>query len=308
MQDYTPNDFTAFTRIPNTLLDIALPKLGYAELKIILVIIRKTIGWNKRRDQISLSQFEELTGLTRRNVSRAIVRLRDAGLIRQYRVGQKSYFEVNIDAGIDASVEEIPDTASITKIPVLVSQGIQSSITGDTVLVSLRPPQKKERKKKEMKNSAVADAPAAPGKPKRKMEDANIPSGYGDLFVKIAAVCRIDPKIPKHAKQISNAAKYLANRNVTPDRIDAFSAWWRKNDFRGQRGEYTLPNYIAELWLQFEESQNAAASAPHDMRNRYAAPQMSKTGTVRRAQAFFSPEQRAKSEGDALRALEEDEF
>ena len=41
-------------------------------MQIILVIIRKTYGWNKKEDAISLSQFCLITGMKKPNVCRAI--------------------------------------------------------------------------------------------------------------------------------------------------------------------------------------------------------------------------------------------
>lgn len=44
---------------------------GY-QYRIIWCIFRKTYGWHKSTDKISLTQFEKMTGLKRRNVNRAI--------------------------------------------------------------------------------------------------------------------------------------------------------------------------------------------------------------------------------------------
>jgi DNA-binding transcriptional ArsR family regulator len=72
------------TKIPNLLLDSLLPTLTEAELKIILVIIRQTIGWidkytgsRKTRDRITQSQFVIKTGLSRRIISRTLKLLSD---------------------------------------------------------------------------------------------------------------------------------------------------------------------------------------------------------------------------------------
>jgi phage replication O-like protein O len=61
-----------YTKIPNVVIDILMRKLSGSELKIVLVVIRKTIGWGKKWDRISYSQFEDLTGMGLNTVIRAI--------------------------------------------------------------------------------------------------------------------------------------------------------------------------------------------------------------------------------------------
>ncbi len=72
-----PNYF----QCPNDLVDHWLPLLGEAEIKVLLLIIRKTFGWHKQRDRISLSQMQEFTGLNRTNASKAIQSLTDKGIV-----------------------------------------------------------------------------------------------------------------------------------------------------------------------------------------------------------------------------------
>ena len=51
------------------------------EWRVYLFIQRKTFGWNKKRDQISLTQFEDGIGLERRRVAESIKRLSDRNMI-----------------------------------------------------------------------------------------------------------------------------------------------------------------------------------------------------------------------------------
>ena len=77
-----------FTNVPNTVFDMYLKQLGYAELKVLLVIIRQTYGWKdtstgsyKRWDWISQQFFVRKTGLSGRAVSTAITKLISKHLI-----------------------------------------------------------------------------------------------------------------------------------------------------------------------------------------------------------------------------------
>lgn len=65
------------TQTPNCFFDYYLRILGHAELKITGAVIRHTYGWHEKdfRFELSLTDFEELTGLGRANVQRAVRRL-----------------------------------------------------------------------------------------------------------------------------------------------------------------------------------------------------------------------------------------
>jgi len=70
------------TNVPNIIFDTHLKHLGYAELKVLLVIIRQTYGWKDKRtntykkwDWISQQFFVKKTGLSARSVSTAIAKL-----------------------------------------------------------------------------------------------------------------------------------------------------------------------------------------------------------------------------------------
>jgi phage replication O-like protein O len=54
---------------------LARVRLSGEEVQVLWVILRKTYGWHKKEDAISLSQFSELTGLSRQHVLRAIKKL-----------------------------------------------------------------------------------------------------------------------------------------------------------------------------------------------------------------------------------------
>lgn len=77
------------TQTPNSLFDNHLSRLGCAELKVLLVIIRQTVGFlhpqdkfrRKDRDWISQRYFMQRAGLSGRAISSAIASLVSKGLI-----------------------------------------------------------------------------------------------------------------------------------------------------------------------------------------------------------------------------------
>ncbi|HEY5236135.1 MAG TPA: replication protein, partial [Rhabdochlamydiaceae bacterium] len=77
-----------YTQAPNELFDEWLPKLSFVELKVLMVIVRKTFGWHKVRDRISLSQLEKFTGAQRQAILSATKSLQNLGLINKIKVGE----------------------------------------------------------------------------------------------------------------------------------------------------------------------------------------------------------------------------
>ncbi|MCK5605691.1 replication protein, partial [Candidatus Pacearchaeota archaeon] len=65
--------------------------------QVLDVIIRKTYGWDKKRDGIPLSQFEQMTGIKRPNIVRAIKALEDKKIIRVIKKDNKYWNEYEIN-------------------------------------------------------------------------------------------------------------------------------------------------------------------------------------------------------------------
>jgi phage replication O-like protein O len=86
---YVPNS----TPVPDTLFDELLAELSGAELKIVLYIIRRTFGFKRQSDKISLNQLingittrdgrtlDRGTGLSRDSVTKAVRSLEEKGMI-----------------------------------------------------------------------------------------------------------------------------------------------------------------------------------------------------------------------------------
>ena len=77
-----------YTRIANELFDAVLKKLtSYRHIKVVLGILRKTYGYQKKEDDITISQLAELTGIHRNNVGAAIKDLEQMRVINPVRAG-----------------------------------------------------------------------------------------------------------------------------------------------------------------------------------------------------------------------------
>ena len=79
MSKFIPNSF----QVPNAFVDEVLDKISDSACKIYLVICRKTRGWNKEMDSISLTQFEEITGKSRPTIVKCLKELIKVGLVME---------------------------------------------------------------------------------------------------------------------------------------------------------------------------------------------------------------------------------
>jgi hypothetical protein len=76
------------TLVPNKLFDIHLKALSVKELKVLLVVVRQTLGWvdsngdRKKRDWMSQKFLANKTGLSPKSVSQGIGLLVSKRLIR----------------------------------------------------------------------------------------------------------------------------------------------------------------------------------------------------------------------------------
>ena len=112
-KENTITTFTGFkkpttTSVPDEIFDELLPDLTGAELKVLLYICRRTFGFKKDRDKISLNQIatgikrkdgttlDQGTGLSKRHVQRAVISLEQKNAIKTDRaIAEDGINEIN---------------------------------------------------------------------------------------------------------------------------------------------------------------------------------------------------------------------
>jgi phage replication O-like protein O len=82
------------TAVPNHILDDSLSMLKEVELKVLLVVIRQTIGWNKDQDWIATSQLCTKTGACRKAVLVAVKNLCKRNLISKRTLDGRTFFHL----------------------------------------------------------------------------------------------------------------------------------------------------------------------------------------------------------------------
>ncbi len=136
---------------PNDLVDHWLPQLGEAEVKVLLVVFRKTFGWHKEKDQISLSQFQTLTGLNRTNTCRAINSLIDKGILQKEIAGilgtERVFYSLVVEDSNNSYQYRSGTPPSTDAVPPLVPERYpQKKITKETT----------QKKQQQEKSAAVS--------------------------------------------------------------------------------------------------------------------------------------------------------
>ena len=126
------------TQVPNSFIDETMRELKGAEVKVFMIICRKTIGWHKETDSISVSQIMDFTGLSDGGAQAAIHSLEERELIIVDR-GKGG-------RGVGNSYTINFEETSLKSMPVSRETSTKSTPLSLVNLPKNDPPQKKEDK------------------------------------------------------------------------------------------------------------------------------------------------------------------
>ena len=108
---FIPNSFI----IPNSVVDELMADMSGIELKCYLFVVRKTKGWNKEYDAISLTQFVKFTGAGKTAVVDALKNLVELGLlVKKTGVRNTSVYAINSFGNQTSSESELVQKANST--------------------------------------------------------------------------------------------------------------------------------------------------------------------------------------------------
>ena len=110
--------------VANAFVDEAMNKISDASVKIYLLIIRKTRGWTKESDALSLRQLESLSRKSRPTVIKCLTELEEVGLIKKHH--QSKYGNVfspvdNYDIG---NIIKFPSKKVLVKTLILFKKEV----------------------------------------------------------------------------------------------------------------------------------------------------------------------------------------
>ncbi len=140
--------------IANELIEaLAKIRISGEEWQCLLVIIRKTYGWQKKSDFISLSQFAVMTSINRSNVCRALKRLLSKKIIYVVKKDTSSITKYSVNKDFDEWNPLSKKTQGVSKKirggVFFDNQGVSiKTHTIDTTTIDTTTKEKKKEKKK----------------------------------------------------------------------------------------------------------------------------------------------------------------
>jgi phage replication O-like protein O len=110
-----------YTQIPNVVLDELIYKLSMPEFKVLMFILRKTLGYHKKKDKLAISQIVKATGVSNRAVIDAVLQLSLFGVIEtKKKQGKITEIEVVFEDITGAPDAPVNIQTSAPEAPVLV--------------------------------------------------------------------------------------------------------------------------------------------------------------------------------------------
>jgi phage replication O-like protein O len=163
--------FPNTTQIPNEVFDTLLPHLSGGELKVLLYICRRTFGFRKDSDRISLTQIskgiitkagrvlDQGTGLSKRHVITALKTLEKKNIIKVSRmVDETGLHEVNTYSLNIRDTESGIGTKSPQGVVKPSSPGVVNTSSPGVVNPSAPTKQREQKKEEQKKDNDVAVA------------------------------------------------------------------------------------------------------------------------------------------------------
>jgi len=157
-----------YTKIANELLEaIAAIRIPGEAMQVLLVIIRKTYGYCKKKDAISLSQFVSATGMKKPNICRAVKKLLDMNIIKP--LSKKIIKIIEKDNAYISEYELNKDCASWKPLSkkITLSKKIKNVIEKDNLPLSKKIPTKETITKEKTNSNEIIEKPK-----KKKTPDA----------------------------------------------------------------------------------------------------------------------------------------
>lgn len=151
-----------YTQTPNDLFDKWLPHLGHAELKVLLVIMRKTFGWHKTHDVISTSQLAQYTGMLEETVIKAARSLQKKGVIKREVIGdngtQKTIYSLVVEEESNNSYPSVEPSRPLGLSPPVLTEAQKKDSLKETNQKKHhhQPPPEKKPEPPKLALSAVA--------------------------------------------------------------------------------------------------------------------------------------------------------
>ncbi len=256
-----------YTTVDHALHDFVMPAIAATSWKILSLIVRKTVGWNKDEDGISYSQLIKGTGIVSRTTIKkgldeldalGAILIRSAGKWTANRYRLNPNFEIILPSTEnvpDPSTENVPDP-STENVPTIERKKKKKTINQiDQDFAELFPDLVSEKAKR----------------PKQEKPDLSKAGREASIINAIANGAEmqigIEGAFYKHLRRSPNwnrsdygdAMQKLKLYKQRGQTIEMFAKWWFENDWRGKEGQSPTVEQVLEMWpAAFHELATAA--------------------------------------------------
>lgn len=183
-----PQTEDGFTRLANELLDAIIrfdfTKRQYA---VLLSVVRKTYGYNKKADALSIYQISVMTGIDRADTSRAVAELHAMNVLTKAETGRMAHGQIVPEISINKDYEtwltvgKSPSVVTDAKTPPVVKHHQwQNTTNTDGVLPT--PPVVKHHTHKDNYTKDIKDRGFDP---KKQLLEDGVDSEFVDAFLAI---------------------------------------------------------------------------------------------------------------------------
>jgi len=242
-----------FTRIHNSILEVlSRLQVSSLELRIVLFILRKTYGFGKKTDVISLSQFESC-GSDRRRIFDAVKKLIQLNIITRKKKGLQTY-EYGFNKYIEQWSPECFQPRRSGNGKNFKKKTVDVNDTGDGIDTS----DVNDIGTVDVNDNGTSDVNDTYKRKKETIKEKGQQKVFSDqqlYFGKLAEICKVDMKLKKG--QIAKTVKRLRDAGYTMDDLENFIPWWSSNDFRGRKGDPPTMAQLEEKIFQSKESNNS---------------------------------------------------
>ncbi|MFI0477760.1 MAG: replication protein [Candidatus Rhabdochlamydia sp.] len=238
MNNYIPNT----SSIPNILFDYWMNILTPAEFKVLMCIARKTYGWHKDVDRISISQIEKMTGLSRKGITKNLDSLLQYGLINKIKSktvdgdDAANQYEINVNCMGGGSELSSPGVVNSVHYGVVNSVHPQKKTYTKETIQNIIPPITPQISEKIPSESIAAKAARDENfSSKSKKEKPEFSPEVRDVANKMVnALVNVNPDwlVPKNLQPIlSEIAKMINEQKRDPLRILKVFKWAINDEF-----------------------------------------------------------------------------
>ena len=216
----SPQLENGYTKIANEILDALIKwRLSPYESSILLVVLRKTYGFNKKEDWISLSQFVKATGIKKPHVCRALRMLIKQKMITKGGTPKKPLYKFQKNFDIWAQLPKGARSHHVTKggnatLPKGVIQSLpkgahtkETTITKETITLATDVASRKTKSPKKKPMEEVTYEPLH--KPSRKKPSGARRNEPKELVLFYFHLKGFDPTIANPAMPHMSPAKQL---------------------------------------------------------------------------------------------------